>query len=299
MRTFIANNKLWIIPYLIMAILSSCSPPNTKTTKIPISSVTPLSATSTQTQTPTVEAMPVTRSTPLALPNGLVVEEYEIKRYMSELEGRYFEPVHGDMEAVFAKRESERSRSNSDQILLPNVTGEDKVEAVVGEERVSVQLEWVNTQEGTAQFSSTVIHITRDGEPIYNMDLGPFAVIYPLQGVWVYDGHWVVEAARVINLRELPRGQIIVSGENLNDKNGYEEAFGFQTMAGKPFYFFMRGGNIGVNFDGQEIDLGYERVQHYQCCSGGAFNPIVSQNMVSFFAQWQGIWYYVEIGIYQ
>ena len=299
MRTFIANKKLRIIPYLIMAILSSCSPPNSKTTSTPISSATPVSATSTKTQTPTVEAIPVTRPTPLALPTRLVVEEYEIKRYMSELEGRYFEPVHGDMEVVFAKRENERNRINPDRILLPNVTGEDKVEVVVGENRISVQMEWVNTQEGTAQFSATVIHISRNGEPIYNMDLGPFAVVYPLQGVWVYDEQWVVEAARVNNLRELPRGHIIVSGENLNDKNGYEEAFGFQTMAGKPFYFFMGAGNIGVNFDGQEINLGYERVQHYQCCSGGAYNPIVSQNMVSFFAQRQGTWYYVEIGIYQ
>lgn len=282
-----------------MAILSSCSPPNSITIMTPKNGVTPLSAPFTQSQTPTVEAMAVTRSTPLVLPTGLVVEEYEIKRYMSELEGRYFEPVHGDMEAVFVKRENERRHSNPNQILLPNVTGEDKVEVIVGEDRVSVQLEWVNTQEGTAQLSATVIHITRNEEPIYNMDLGPFAVVYPLQGVWVYDEHWVVEAARVINLRELPRGRIIVSGENLNDKHGYEEAFGFQTMAGKPFYFFMRGGNIGVNFDGQEIDLSYERVQHYQCCSAGAYNPIISQNMVSLFAQRQGTWYYVEIGVYQ
>jgi hypothetical protein len=74
MRIFIANKKLQIVPYLIMAILSSCSTSNTKSINTPISNVTLLSATSSQTQTPTVEAMPVTRPTPLALPTGLVVE---------------------------------------------------------------------------------------------------------------------------------------------------------------------------------------------------------------------------------
>ncbi len=67
-------------------------------------------------------------------------------------------------------------------------------------------------------------------------------------------------------------------------------------MGGKPFYFFRRGGRIGFSYEGQEVLLGYDRVPHYECCSGAELNPVHAENMVAFFAQRDGKWYYVEIG---
>jgi hypothetical protein len=45
--------------------------------------------------------------------------------------------------------------------------------------------------------------------------------------------------------------------------------------------------------------LGLEGILHYGCCSAGMLNPIRALNMVSFFAQAESTWYYVEIGIYE
>ena len=94
-------------------------------------------------------------------------------------------------------------------------------------------------------------------------------------------------------------GQSVRNGELLNEREGYQEAFGFQLMNGKPFYFFKRDGQIGISYDDQEMVLGYSSVPHYACCSAAERNPRKARNMVAFFAQRDERWYYVEIGAYE
>ncbi len=71
-------------------------------------------------------------------------------------------------------------------------------------------------------------------------------------------------------------------------------------MGGKPFYFFKKQGALGtprygISYAGQEADLGYTNILHYQCCSGSVLNPWSAAKIVAFFAQQDGNWYYVEI----
>jgi hypothetical protein len=70
-------------------------------------------------------------------------------------------------------------------------------------------------------------------------------------------------------------------------------------MRGKPFYFFQEEGQIGFVYDGQEYFLGYTQIPHEACCSGAELNPISAENMVAFYAQRDGKWYYVEIGVFE
>lgn len=93
-------------------------------------------------------------------------------------------------------------------------------------------------------------------------------------------------------------GQIIEDGESLNERYGYDETFGFQLLHGTPFYFFKKGSAIGAVYDRQEVQLGYNEVPHDGCCSPGELNPISAENMLAFFAQRDGRWYYVEIGVF-
>ena len=65
------------------------------------------------------------------------------------------------------------------------------------------------------------------------------------------------------------------------------------------FYFFEKDGQIGISFDDEILMLGFEEILHYGCCSAGMLNPIQAQNMVAFFAQREGTWYYVEIGVFK
>ncbi|HEX7620924.1 MAG TPA: hypothetical protein VF359_06965, partial [Anaerolineales bacterium] len=93
-------------------------------------------------------------------------------------------------------------------------------------------------------------------------------------------------------------GEIFIDGQSLNDLHGYDESYGFQTIHGRPFYFYKRDGKIGVSYDGQEIAFAYDGVWHYGCCSGGELNPHIAQNIIGFFA-WRGEqWYYTEIGVF-
>jgi hypothetical protein len=96
-----------------------------------------------------------------------------------------------------------------------------------------------------------------------------------------------------------PSGEIFLNGKSLSNSNGYDQAFGFQLMKGKPFYFLQQNGKIGISFDGEQNRLDYDQIPHYQCCSAAELNPRIAPNVVSFFAQRQGKWYYVEIGVFE
>jgi len=94
-------------------------------------------------------------------------------------------------------------------------------------------------------------------------------------------------------------GMIVQDGEILNNRYNYEEAFGFQLMNGKPFYFYKRDSQINISYDNREIQSRYDQIPHYQCCSGSQLNPKSAKYMVAFFAQRGGKWFYVEIGVYK
>jgi hypothetical protein len=147
--------------------------------------------------------------------------------------------------------------------------------------------------------------VTRNGNVFFSTPIEAPGTTSAFRVLTVYDDHWVFEIAQE---KALPpntqlvdsffAGEIFVDGQSLNDLHGYDESYGFQTIHGRPFYFYKRDGKIGVSYDGQEIALGYDGVWHYGCCSGGALNPRMAQNAIGFFA-WRGDqWYYTEIGVF-
>jgi len=138
------------------------------------------------------------------------------------------------------------------------------------------------------------INVTRNGEEIFRTNAGEISPIEPLRGLWTYDNHWVLETN--LFLADKPfNGQIFVDGESLNQQNGYQESFNFQTINGRPFYFFRRDGKVDAWFNGQEIYLGYDDVPHYLCCSDSGFNPKARQGAVLFFGIKGDKWYFVRI----
>ena len=138
------------------------------------------------------------------------------------------------------------------------------------------------------------INVTRNGKEIFRTDAGGISPIEPLRGLWTYDDHWVVETN--LYLDETPfNGQIFVDGEALNAQNGYQESFGFQTINGRPFYFFRRDGKVDAWYDGEEISLGYDDVPHYLCCGDSGLNPKAKQEAILFFGNKGDQWYFVRI----
>jgi len=144
--------------------------------------------------------------------------------------------------------------------------------------------------------------ITRDGAVIFEVPNRSPGVTSPYRVLAVYGDHWVVELAERTENPDASiyfSGRVFVDGQSLNDKYGYQETFGFQTIAGRPFYFYRRDSQIGVAADGQEVPLQYDEVPHYGCCSAGALNPRIARNMIAFFARRDDRWYYVEIGAFE
>jgi hypothetical protein len=237
------------------------------------------------------------------LPSGLSIEEYPLKN-APNVEPLTFMPIQGTQQEILTKHQQERGNSFPDNSFFTN--GQPGISVQMGNEKLVALESFTDTITSLGTFQKVSVQISRNGEIIYSIPAGDASPINTLRGLWVYLNHWVLEIAKVtqnfgpqneISLDSF--GQIVQDGELLNERYDYDEAFGFQLMNGKPFFFFKRDGQIGISYDNQEVPLGYSQIPHYQCCSGAELNPKSAQNMVALFAQRDEKWYYVEIGVFK
>jgi hypothetical protein len=156
--------------------------------------------------------------------------------------------------------------------------------------------------------TDATVEVRLDDEIILSVpagDLTHSAGMDAVFGVWVHGEHWYMEMAHVAYetdgniFKGITLGEIFRSGESLSQLFGYDETFGFQILAGEPFYFFKKGGEIGLNYAGEEVLLGFDEVAHHYCCGFSLYNPWHYENMVAFFASKDGVRYYVEAGVFE
>lgn len=148
-----------------------------------------------------------------------------------------------------------------------------------------------------------IITVSLGDEEVLSVNVGVGTPLNNLHGLWVISEDWYVEIAHTTlpTVPETPieiRGEVFKNGISLNEQYGYEETFGFQPLDDKPFFFFLKDGEIGINYAGEESMLGFDSIQHYACCSAGIFNPRAYLNMVTFFASKASKNYYVELGLF-
>ena len=283
----------------VLAACGSSTPVSTKITtnavpSQPRTQTIPPSKTSTFEPTRTQVAKtlpPAITSTPWILPSGLSIEEHPLTK-MPEIEPLVIHPMDGSTQAEVLQKHA----SLWGETLPPNayysvghgslwvMQGSDKLEAV----------------EGPVENGQVTAQVTSNGKVVFSKSITPPGVTSEFRVLDVYGSHWVLELAKAKTNQadSFFAGEIFVDGQSLNDLLGYEDSFDFQTINGRPFYFFKRGGKIGVAYDGLEIPLNYDGVFHYGCCSAGALNPRIAQNITGFFAWRGGDWYYTEIGIF-
>ena len=240
---------------------------------------------------------PIAR-TQASTPPELSIEEHTLTQ-RPEAEYAQLNFDEGAQESILAKHAEERAQIISFMDRSCNVDNHFGQCVTLGTDRL---VAWDEYTSGL--FHTGSVTLTRNGSRIYKIPVGDSSPISTLRGLWTYDNHWVLETAHVTNhaignmIDSQATGQISVDGKLLNQRLGYQEAFGFQTMNGKPFYFFKQDGKIGVSYSNVTIPLGYSEIPHYGCCSAATLNPRVSQNMVAFFARKGNTWYYVEIGVF-
>jgi hypothetical protein len=159
-------------------------------------------------------------------------------------------------------------------------------------------------------YTNAIVEVTLGDQVILRVpvgDLTHWAAMGPVMGVWVSGEHWYMEMYHVKveyetdgNIfRGTTLGEVFRSGESLSQLNGYDETFGFHILAGEPFYFFKIGDEIGLNYAGEEVMLGFDEIAHHYCCGFGIYNPKYYENMVAFFASKDGVRYYVEAGVFR
>ena len=199
-------------------------------------------------------------------------------------EGRNFTPIGLSLEDVMSKRAAER------------------------EQPIKRQNAVLDGKPLTYAYSGLpgrrVVNVKLDGKTIFEAPYGDNSPVDPVGGLWALNGKWILELIHIRTHNENntvytnTRGDVIMDGISMNERFGYDESFDFQIMSGKAFYFYMKDGRIGFNYDGQHFQTDFSDIPHYACCSYAANNPFHYQNMVSFFAERGEDRLYVEIGVY-
>ena len=219
--------------------------------------------------------------------SALTIEEHPIKSLDWEGEDLLFEPMEGTREEILATHANER---NGQPITFTPP--------------VKLSGDSLNVIENYDD-NLVSVDVFRNDRLEMSIEAGVISPINNFRGIWVVDEQWFLEVAHVEQNPDDPNAAFIIwgeiwrDGESLIQTKGYDEAFNFQILNGKPFYFFSKAGEIGFYYDGQETTLGYTEIPHYQCCSGAAFNPQPAEKMVDFFASKGEQDYYVEIGAFE
>jgi len=221
-----------------------------------------------------------------SLPGGLILEEHVLTEAPTSAPF-IFQPAESTQDEILARHADERRQVIPIPVFF--VDGNPALKASWGGDELTAVI-FTDSGNGPEQ----IVKVFTPTETLFVVSAGMPSPVMPLQGLWTYDRHWALEI--LYASPETWEGRIFIDGDLINQDKNYDEAFGFQLLSGKPFFFYSKAGQIGISYDGQEAGLGYEKITHYQCCSGSVLNPIPAENMVAFFAQKDGTWYYVELG---
>jgi hypothetical protein len=287
-----------ITTVLVVAfILVSCAPAVTVVSPteatIPTFTFTPVP--------PTPSSTPISPIKPSSVIEigELSIQEFELKE-PPDSESRSFEPVNGIESAILAEHQVERgnfTKMSHAANYTPLGDGTQIFTSTWDGKQIRAEQ---NFQDAGSTDTRTII-VTLDKIELLRLKI-EHAVMpsYSLQGLWVFDKEWFIETvANSSGQNPYGVGEVFQTGQSLNKLYGYDETFGFQSLSGKPFYFYKQNKKIGIIYDGQSLPVEYDNIPHYGCCSAGGINPNHSENMVSFFAKHDRKWYYIEIGVFK
>jgi len=228
-------------------------------------------------------------TTTSTIQSELQLEQYSLLS-APELVPLTFQTQDMTQNEILAKRENERQKITSNPVQsidgLPTIFS-------LGSGKDMAAVVRTSTEAPLHQ----VVDLIEDEEIIFSVDAGLPSPAIPLQGLWSYENHWVLEI--VYSDPNTWKGMIYQDGELINDKFDYDEAFGFQLLSSKPFYFFQRDGNVGYSYNGHEVTLPYQQIPHYHCCAETERNPIHAETLVSFFAVQDDNWFFVDLGLFE
>ena len=269
-------------------VLPSPTPTVPRTGTTSTETIPAIALTASVTSPPPSVANPIPPS-PTADAAGLIIVTREIQRWIDS-EGLDFVTVDG---TEYTSSTIGTGSSFSPYTVGPSNSG---LRAKVGNDLLTA------VQSYNRNSSQSWGIVQRNGTEIYRISTGPASPLESLRGLWSYDNHWVLEVAPITEkkignngIEVDTKGQLVEDGRSLNNQYGYEEAFNFQTLGGRPFYFFQKNGKIDAWYDGQVVPLGYDAISHYGCCSAAQRNPRMFTNLIVFFGSRGPTDYFVQI----
>jgi len=280
--------RLTLVAASILAAACGPSPPAAMATASPSTASSASRTTPSDSKSPAPQSPSPMTGEIRTLSGGLTMEAYALAAPPNP-DTMTFQPLIGSQAEIMARHAAERQQSVAQQI-----TSDDQFRPMLtvhGE--AGTLLARIETDPATQAQS---VSLLQGDTLIFSAPAGFPSPAPALQGLWTFDGHWALELVMATPDEWL--GQVYQDGALLNDTLGTTEVFGFQLLGGKPFFFYTKGGEIGVSYDGQMTGLGFDRIPHYECCSESTLNPVHAKNMVAFFAVQGSLWRYVEIGLF-
>ncbi len=96
-----------------------------------------------------------------------------------------------------------------------------------------------------------------------------------------------------------PGSEAGINVGNVQVHNSPDGSFDAQMIAGQPFYFYTRDGQVYLNDAGHDLAYTYDQVVHGNNGSTAIFNPGSTGQIAWFYALRDGLWYYVEVGLFR
>ncbi len=131
--------------------------------------------------------------------------------------------------------------------------------------------------------------VKRDDEVVYTYTPSKqYAGSPPVKRLAAWEGHWILETVE----------GTFVDGESLNEQLGVDEVFHCVIFQSQPLFFFEEDRQVSISYGGETLPVSYDRVPHYWCCEPATFNVKSNEHMLWFYALKDGMWHYVEMGVY-
>ncbi len=129
--------------------------------------------------------------------------------------------------------------------------------------------------------------VYQNDEAIYSLTIPqPGPAGDPVQSLWTWQGHWVMEAGNVV----------VQDGVLQNAKLGYDEMFAWHLVNEKSFYFFSKNGAYGISYGGQTLPERFDDIIHgLLCCEPASYSPESLSVGAWFYGLKDKTWYRVSI----
>jgi hypothetical protein len=100
--------------------------------------------------------------------------------------------------------------------------------------------------------------------------------------------HWALELDQ----------RVLVDGQDLAQAQAVDRAYEFHLLDGQPLYFFDKDGLTRMHYAGSDLPYSYDQIIYQNTGDLAVFNPGSTGRVLWYYALRDGLWYYVEAGIF-